>query len=219
MCVPVLLPAQCWPPHIFSRAEFSLSPSALHDLKASVFLQISQDKKNKTVESIIPFTKIELGRALFTTGRWAQSAVADADLTWTPRCEAARRGAGRSTAAGRRAPNTEVDQGPEKRSLSSSRPETKKRETLKPQHDIIRFIRRTNTSQVKTPESVSRTSCPTHSGTCDWSCFLQIISGFLSWVQGADKEQTDKEASQIVQLFLQNFAHHLPSKTRTQDLV
>lgn len=54
--------------------------------------------------------------------------MGDADLTWTPRCEAVRRGAGRSTAAGRRAPNTKVDLGPEKQSLSSSRPEKTEKE-------------------------------------------------------------------------------------------
>lgn len=58
--------------------------------------------------------------------------MADADLTWTPRCEVARRGAGRSTAAGRRAPNTKADLEPEGLSLPSSHPETKTKEEMKP---------------------------------------------------------------------------------------
>lgn len=64
-------------------------------------------------------------RGLFTTDKWALSTVADADLTWTPLCEVARRGAERSTAAGQRAPNTKADLEPEELSLPSSHPETK----------------------------------------------------------------------------------------------
>lgn len=53
--------------------------------------------------------------------------MGDADLTLTPRCEVARRGAGRSNAAGQHAPNTKVDREPEELFLSSSHPGTKRK--------------------------------------------------------------------------------------------
>lgn len=49
------------------------------------------------------------------------------DPTWTRRCEAARRGAGRSIPAGRRAPNTTADLGLVKPFLLSPPPETQNR--------------------------------------------------------------------------------------------
>lgn len=69
--------------------------------------------------------------ALFTTDKRDLSALENNDLTWTTKCKVARRGAGRSIAAGQRAPNTKVDQGPEKQSLASSHPKTKKKEKVK----------------------------------------------------------------------------------------
>lgn len=57
--------------------------------------------------------------------------MGDGGLTWTPRCEVVRRGAGRSIVAGQRVPNTRCDLEPEELSLSSSHPETKKKENIK----------------------------------------------------------------------------------------
>lgn len=53
--------------------------------------------------------------------------MGDAGLTWTPRCEVVRRGAGRSIVAGQRVPNTRCDLEPEELSVSSSHPETKEK--------------------------------------------------------------------------------------------
>lgn len=48
ICVQVLaLADQCLSLHFFSRAELSLSPALLHDLRAALFLQIHQKKKRQ----------------------------------------------------------------------------------------------------------------------------------------------------------------------------
>lgn len=121
ICVPVLLLVQCWSLHIFSRAEFSLSPAAPHDLKASAFLQICKEENPSLKHTTHPcFYSHWLTSKL-------QALKYKVDPTLIRRREAARRGAGRSTPAGLHAPNTKADQGPAKPSLSSSRPETQDR--------------------------------------------------------------------------------------------
>lgn len=126
--VPVLLLVQCWSLHIFSRAEFRLSPAALHDFKASAFLQIYKEEKEygNFNSSSLKHTTHPCFYSHWQT-RKLQALKDKADPTLIRRREAARRGAGRSTPAGLHAPNTKADQGPVKPSLSSSHPETQER--------------------------------------------------------------------------------------------
>lgn len=125
--VTVLLLVQCWSLHIFSRAEFSLSPAAPHDLKASAFLQFA--KKKTSMEIVIPPRwSTQLIHAFIHTD-WSklQALKGKGDPTLIRRREAARRGAGRSTLAGLHAPNTKAGLAPAEPSLSSSLPETQER--------------------------------------------------------------------------------------------
>lgn len=127
--VPVLLLVQCWSLHIFSRAEFSLSPAVPHDLKASAFLQICKEEKEyrNFNSSSLKHTTHPCFCSHWLTSK-LQALKGKVDPTLIRRCEAVRRGAGRSTPAGLHAPNTKADLAPAKPSWSSSRPETQERE-------------------------------------------------------------------------------------------
>lgn len=126
--VPVLLLVQCWSLHIFSRAEFSLSPAAPHDLMASAFLQICKEEKEygNFNSSSLKHTTHPCFYSHWLTSK-LQALKGKVDPTLIRRCEAVRRSAGRSTPAGLHVLNTKADLAPAKPSLSSSRPETKER--------------------------------------------------------------------------------------------